>query len=461
MRIHKNILEAVGHTPLVRINQLTKHLESDIYAKIESLNPGGSIKDRIGQFIIDDAQKRGLLKPGGTIVEATSGNTGFGLAIVAAVRNYKTIFVMPDKMSQEKIQNLRAFGARVIITPTDVPPEDPRSYYSVAKRLAEETPNAFYANQYHNQENPRAHYETTGPEIWKQTDGKIDAVVIGLGTGGTVTGIGKYLKEKKSKIKIIGIDPIGSVYYKYFKTKKMTEAQPYKVEGIGEDFIPSTIDFQYIDDVIQITDIESLQMTRKILTKEGIFVGGSSGSALCGTLKYAESLKKPEQIVVIFPDSGDRYLSKIFNDDWMRENGFLDDRTEYGTARDILREKSGPDKLITVQKSARVIDIIRHMKEHGISQIPVVNGSPSQPRISGVVTEAKALEYLLDPSHKAKDPIEPIISKQYAQVSLDDSFDIISDRIGKYKTVLVLEGEKIHGIITKIDLLSYYSRKLK
>lgn len=441
---------------MVRINRLAEHLDSHIYAKVESLNPGGSVKDRIGEYIIDEAEKKGLLKPGGTIVEATSGNTGFGLAIVAAVRGYKTIFVMPDKMSHEKIQNLRAFGAKVIITPTDVAPEDPRSYYNVSKRLALETPNSFYANQYQNPQNPKAHYETTGPEIWKQTEGKINAFICGMGTGGTISGIGKFLKEKNPKIKIIGIDPMGSLYYEYFKTKEMGEAHSYKIEGIGEDFLPGTMDFKYVDDVIQVTDKEAFQMTRQLVTKEGMFVGGSSGAAMAGALKYARTLKKPEDIVVLLPDSGDRYLSKIFNDDWMRENGFLEGRINLGTARDIL-DHTGSGKIIVAQKSAKVLDLIRLMKEHSISQIPVTEGT----KLLGLVTESELLHYLLDKAHKAQDSIEPVISRNFEQISLDENVDTISGHIENGKVSVVYENNKIHGIITKIDLLSYYSGKLK
>ena len=438
------------------MNVLPQHIESNIYAKIEFLNPGGSVKDRIGKYIIDDAEQKGLLKPGGTIVEATSGNTGFGLAIVAAVRGYKTIFVMPDKMSQEKVQNLRAFGAKVIITPTEVAPEDPRSYYNVSKKIAAETPGAFYANQYHNPQNPKAHYETTGPEIWEQTDGKVDAFVCGMGTGGTITGTGKYLKEKNPKVKIIGIDPIGSLFHEYFKTKKLGESHTYKIEGIGEDFLPSTMDFQYVDDVIQVTDKEAFQLTRQLVTKEGIFAGGSSGAALAGTFKYARALTRPQEIVVLFPDSGDRYLSKIFNDDWMRENGFLESRVDLGTARDIL-EQARPGKLIVAQKTAKVIDIIRLMKEHGISQVPVVENS----KILGVVSEAELLHYLLDQAHRAEDKIENILSPHFEQISLDESVETISEAVSQNKVVIVYEDKTIHGIITKIDLVSYYSKKVK
>lgn len=451
-----NIIEAIGNTPLVRINTIAKNISSHIYAKIEFLNPGGSVKDRIGIKIINDAEKKGLLKPGGTIIEATSGNTGFGLAIVAAVRGYKTIFVMPDKMSQEKIQNLRAFGAKVIITPTDVDPEDPRSYYKVSKKIFDETPGAFYANQYHNPQNPKAHYETTGPEIWKQTEGKIHAFVGGMGTGGTVSGIGKYLKEKNPKIKVVGVDPMGSLFYEYFKTGKLGQAHSYKVEGIGEDFLPSTMDFKVVDQVIQVNDKESLQTCRKLVTQEGIFAGGSSGSAMAGALKYASMLSSPEEIVVLFPDSGDRYLSKVFNDDWMRENGFLESRIDLGTIRDILQKtKSTP--VISVQKNIKIADVIRQMKKHGISQIPVTEDK----KILGMVSESDLLHYLLDKDHKAQDSIEAIINKNFKQVSLDENVDNISKDIEENKVIIALEGGKIHGIITKIDLLTYYSRKLK
>lgn len=452
----KNIIEAVGNTPLVRINSLSKHVKSNIYAKMESLNPGGSVKDRIGIQIINDAEKKGLLKPGGTIVEATSGNTGFGLAIVAAVRGYKTIFVMPDKMSQEKIQNLRAFGAKVIITPTDVDPEDPRSYYKVSKKIADETPNAFYANQYHNPQNPQAHYESTGPEIWKQMEGKLDTFVCGMGTGGTISGIGKHLKEKNPKIKVVGVDPIGSLYTEYFKTGKLGEAHSYKVEGIGEDFLPSTMNFKYVDEVIQVNDKESLLMARSLLTKEGIFVGGSSGAAMVGAIKYASKLSKPEEIVVLFPDSGDRYLSKVFNDDWMRENGFLESRMDLGTARDILQEAKSTSVVISA-KNAKVIDLIRLMKKHGISQIPIVESN----KILGTVSESELLQYLLSKKNKAQDSIDSLISKNFKQVSLDENADNISSAIEDNKVVIVFEGGKIHGIITKIDLLTYYSKKLR
>lgn len=315
-----NILRAIGNTPLVKLNKITRDIEATVLAKVEFFNPGGSVKDRIGNAIIEDAEQKGLLSPGGTVVEATSGNTGMGLAVAAAVKGYKAIFVMPDKMSDEKIRSLTALGAKVVVAPTSVEPEDPRSYYSVAKNIADETPNCLLANQYHNEVNPKAHYETTGPELWEQTGGNIDALVAGMGTGGTISGTGKFLKEKNPKIEIIGADPVGSVYYEYFKTGKLGEVQPYMVEGVGEDMLPSTMDFGVVDDVYQVSDNESFDVARRLAREEGLFVGGSCGTALAATLCYARELTKDKVVVVILPDSGSRYLSKFFSDDWMSEN---------------------------------------------------------------------------------------------------------------------------------------------
>ncbi len=323
MKQYKNILESIGNTPLVKINKLNPNKDVTLLAKLESFNPGGSVKDRMALHIIEDAEKKGLLKPGGTIVENTSGNTGVGLALIAATKGYKTIFTIPDKMSQEKIDLLKAFGSKVIVTPTNVAPDSPESYYEVAKKISRETPNSFYVNQYNNPKNPEAHYLTTGPEIWKQTSGKVDYLIAGIGTGGTISGIAKYLKEKNPEIKIIGIDPVGSVFYDYFKIGKLIEPQQYKVEGIGEDMLVDALDFELIDDIIQVNDKQSFNMTRELLSKEGIFVGGSSGSAMYGALELAKKIKNKKTIVVIFPDSGFKYLSKIFNDQWMRKNKFI------------------------------------------------------------------------------------------------------------------------------------------
>lgn len=322
-KFYNNILETIGNTPLVKINKLNPDKNITLLAKLESFNPGLSIKDRMALHIIEVAEKRGLLKPGGTIIESTSGNTGLGLALVALVKGYKTIFTIPDKMSSEKIDILKSFGAKVVITPTAVAPDDPRNYWEVAKRLNREIPGSFYVNQHYNLANPEAHYLTTGPEIWKQTNGKIDYLVAGMGTGGTISGTGKYLKEKNPKIKVVGIDPVGSIFYNHFKTGKIVKSHTYKVEGIGEDVIVGTLDFKIIDDIIRVNDREAFNMARKLLKFEGIFAGGSSGAAMYGAITLVKKLKGKKTVVVILPDSGFKYLSKIYNDSWMRENKFI------------------------------------------------------------------------------------------------------------------------------------------
>ena len=321
--ITPDILKTIGWTPLVRLNKITRDIKPNIFAKLEFLNPAGSVKDRMALFIIEDAERKGFLKPGGTIVENSSGNTGAALAMIAAVKGYKCIITMPDKMSDEKKNLMTAFGAEVVVTPTDVPPDSPESYYSVAKKIARETPNSYYPDQYNNPRNIDSHYYTTGPEIWKQTHGEIDCFVAGIGTGGTMSGAGKYLKEQNPEIKIIAVDPEGSVFYDYFKTGKLIKPHVYKVEGIGEDYLVKAIDFNLIDDIIQVHDKESFLMARRLAREEGIFAGGSSGSAVWAAMKIAGEIKENKNIVVILPDSGSRYLSKLYNDDWMKANGFL------------------------------------------------------------------------------------------------------------------------------------------
>ena len=326
--IHNSILEAIGNTPIVKLNHVANDLQATIAVKVEYLNPGQSVKDRIALKMVEDAEKEGLIKPGGTIIEGTSGNTGMGLALAAAVKGYKCIFTTTDKQSQSKIDLLRALGAEVQVCPTNVEPEDPQSYYSVAKRLSEEIPNSYYPNQYDNPSNTKAHYETTGPEIWEQTEGKVTHYVAGMGTGGTITGVSKFLKEKNPDIQTVGIDSVGSVYRAYFETGEFdkNEIKPYLTEGIGEDIIPGNIDFDYIDAVEQVNDENAFIMTRSLAKKEGLFVGGSCGAAVYGALEYARknNLGQDDLVVVILPDSGTRYVSKIFNDEWMRENGFID-----------------------------------------------------------------------------------------------------------------------------------------
>ena len=333
-----NILQAIGHSPLVRLNRMAKDCPGEVWVKADYLNPGGSVKDRIGITMIDDAERRGLLKPGGTIIEGTSGNTGMGLALVAAVRGYKMIFTITDKQSKEKVDLLKALGAEVIVCPTAVEPDDPRSYYSVAKRLAREIPNSYYPNQYENPMNPEAHYRTTGPEIWNDSEGKITHFVCGMGTGGTISGVGRYLKEKNPQVKIIGVDPIGSLYYEFFKTGKVGKAHTYVVEGIGEDIFPSTMDFKVLDDVLQVNDRECFVVARALVKSEGLFTGGSGGGCVSAALRLARELPAGSFVVAFLPDTGMRYLSKVYSDEWMRERGYAETDVPL-TAEDVVAAK--------------------------------------------------------------------------------------------------------------------------
>jgi cystathionine beta-synthase len=448
-----NILEAIGNTPLVKLNHVAKDVVADIYVKCEYMNPAGSMKDRMTKHIVDMAEKRGELKPGGTIVEATSGNTGAGLAMAAAVRGYKCIFVMPDKMSTEKIAALRAWGARVVVCPTAVEPEDPRSYYSVAKRLTAETPNAFCANQYHNQDNPDGHYVSTGPEIWNETGGELDAFVTGLGTGGTISGAGKFFKEKNPEIQLVGVDPIGSLYYDFIKTGVVTKPFSYKVEGIGEDFFPSTANLKIIDDIVRVDDKECFTMTRDLVRLEGIYCGGSCGAAVAGAIKYAKARGKKENIVVLLADSAGKYLSKIFNDDWMRENGFLDEEVGLGTVADLLKGKSA--EVITAKSTDRVRDVISRMKQHGISQLPIADNG----KLIGAVAEVDLLRYLVSGEQSLDSAVGPLVESDYATVSVNTKIEQLQNLLGDARMALVLDGDAIAGVITKIDLIDFLAKK--
>jgi len=448
--VYENILQLIGNTPIVKLPKMSAGLPFPLYAKIEYLNPGSSIKDRIAIKIIEEAEKRGDLRPGGTIVEATSGNTGMGLALVAAVKGYKAVFVMPDKMSLEKIQALRAFGARVVVTPTNVEPEDPRSYYCVSRRLAKETPNAFYANQYHNPDNPQAHYESTGPEIWKQTEGKITAFIAGLGTGGTVTGTARYLKEQNPKIKIIGVDPEGSVYTDLKRTGKMVQAHPYKVEGVGEDFVPSTIDLNIIDEIVQIGDKESFQMTRRLARQEGLFLGGSCGFAVAGAIHWARQQKEKHFPVIILPDSGSRYLSKVFNDNWMRENSFLEE-SEIRVA-DFFK----PQILISTTADAKVKECIDLLKKNGISQLPILS---TDGKLCGIITEQDLLEAVAREPERLNEPIHPFIIEEVKTVDMDSSLYEVQDILQRDLVPVVTHQNQVQGVITKIDLLEYFVKR--
>jgi cystathionine beta-synthase len=406
--------------------------------------------------IINDAEKRGLLKPGGTIIEATSGNTGAGLALVAAVRGYQCIFVMPDKMSPEKIKALTAYGAKVVVCPTAVEPEDPRSYYMTAKRLVAETPNSCYSNQYYNPANPEAHYVSTGPEIWRQTGGEIDVFCAGMGTGGTLSGTGKYLKEKKPEIQLVGVDPIGSLYYDYVKTGTMVKPHTYKVEGIGEDFLPGTMNLKILDEVIRVNDAECFHMTRDLVRKEGVTCGGSGGAAVMGAVKYARARNKKENILVLLPDSYGKYLSKIFDDEWMRQNGFLEEQESSGSVADLLAEKGGP-AIITAKPQDRVRDIILKMKAHGISQLPVLDGG----KILGVVSEVDLLSHMLE-EHSPDDSIVDLVRPDFSTVTPQTQAALLRDLFAQdIKMLLVLEGQELAGVITKIDLIDYLAKRVK
>lgn len=448
----ENILEAIGNTPIVKLNRVAKGVTGELYAKCEYLNPGGSIKDRIGRHMIDMAEKEGKIQPGGTIVEATSGNTGMGLAITAAIKGYKTVFVMPDKMSEEKRQNLRAFGAKVVITPTGVDAASPFSHYSTAARVAKETPHAFFINQYSNLHNRQTHYLTTGPEIWQQTNGEFDTIVIGMGTCGTISGIGKYLKEKKPSLKVIGVDPKGSILKELFETGKHGPAVSYKIEGIGEDVKPENCDFSVVDQIITVEDKESFLMTRSLLAKEGIFAGTSSGAAVVGALRYMAQLKKPERVIVILPDSGNRYLSKVYNDAWMIENSYLE-KTHQATIRDMINILHKTPGVVAAKTSDKVESVVKVMREQGVSQLPVLSGT----EVKGVIAETALLRPLIAGEIKATDTIDLLVDMNYSIVEENDPMNRLNDVFTSGKVAFVMEGGKVKHILTKIDLISFLS----
>ena len=449
MNYAKNILDTIGNTPLVKLNKTVEEIDALVLAKVETFNPGNSAKDRMAVKMVDDAEAQGLLKPGGTIIEGTSGNTGMGLALVAILRGYKLICVISDKQSNEKMDILRAVGAEVVVCPTNVEPEDARSYYSVSKRLAIETPNSWYVNQYDNPSNSLAHYESTGPEIWKQTEGKITHFVVGVGTGGTISGIGKYLKEKNPNIKIWGIDTYGSVFKKYHETGVFDENEiyPYITEGIGEDILPKNVDFSVIDGFTKVTDKDAAVYTRKIAREEGIFVGNSAGSAVKGLLQLKEHFKKDDVVVVMFHDHGSRYVGKMFNDDWMRERGFLDE--EKLVAIDLIKE-SVHKPLITVKTEELVSHAIERMRKNDISQIPVTDTQG----FVGSVDESKLFNLYFDDKDSANKPIKDVMSAPFPIVKSDTSIDKISKLINKENSAVLVDlGNNNFHIITKHDVI--------
>ena len=447
-----NILETIGNTPLIKLNKITNHLPCTVLAKVEYFNPGNSIKDRMALKMLEVAEKEGKIKPGGTIIEGTSGNTGMGLALAACVKGYKCIFTTTDKQSKEKADILKAVGAEVIVCPTNVEPEDPRSYYSVSKRLATEVPNSWYVNQYDNLANRLAHYEQTGPEIWEQTEGKVTHLVVATGTGGTIVGTGKYLKEKNPNIKIWAIDSYGSLLKKYFETGELDqkEVYPYISEGFGEDFVPQNYDMQYIDKFEKVTDKDGAVMARRIAKEEGMFCGYSAGSVLQGMLQLSNELTKDDVVVLIFHDHGSRYVGKVYNDEWMMERGFLDVKT----FKDVINGR-GSKKIITVTPTQTVMEAITLMKKYDIENIPVLEGGVNV----GAISESGLFSKILNDVDIKNQTIQQVMEKPYAEVSFDTRVERLSTFITKENgAVLSKDDSGTYHIVTKYDIIQSLSK---
>jgi cystathionine beta-synthase len=461
MEIHDTLLDSVGNTPLLRLRKIEPRLSCTLLGKLEMLNPGGSVKDRIGIRMIEAAERGGRLSPGGTIVEPTSGNTGVGLAIAAAIRGYRCIFTMPDKMSQEKIALLRAYGAEVVIAPTAVPPDSPESYYRVADRLTEEIPGAFQPNQYFNDENPRAHYETTGPEIWKQTEGKITHLVAGVGTGGTITGTGRYLKEKNPEVAIVGADPEGSLY-------TGAEAKPYLVEGIGEDFIPQTFDPDIVDRWVTVSDRESFLTARRLTRDEGLLVGGSCGTAMFAALEVARELGTEDIVVVILPDSGRSYLSKLYNDSWMLQYGFIDRPGTQALIGEVLQEKQriAPDipPIVVVPTHEKVGRAIDALQSYGISQVPVAkNAEPVDvTELVGSIHERSLLDRVFRDRDAIERDVVEVMDAPLPVAQLSDGVDEMFAGLARgAEAVVVADDARIAGVLTRADLLEFLAHEVR
>jgi cystathionine beta-synthase len=451
IRYHETILETVGRTPLVRLREVARRVPATVLAKLEFFNPGGSVKDRIGQAMVEAAERSGRLRPGGTIVECTSGNTGVGLALVAAVRGYHAVFVMPDKVSAEKINLLKAYGAEVVIAPTAVPPDSPESYYSVAKRIERDRPGAVLMDQYHNPANPAAHYASTGPEIWEQTAGKVDVFVAGLGTGGTISGVARYLKEKNPRVRVVGVDPVGSILRDYFYTKEVREGHTYKVEGVGEDFIPTTLDFSLLDEVIVVTDRDALNMARRLAREEGLFVGGSSGMATWAALQVARVLPAEKLVVVLLPDTGERYLSKVHSDEWMRDNHLLDpDVTRVAQA--LSSKSPGLPRLLSVEAHEPVRKALQLVQRHGVSQLPVLR----EGRVVGTLYDSEIMKRVLEDPAALDQPVESVMGSPLPVVGVDEPLSRVTRLLAdRNAAVLVQEGSELLGILTRFDMLQF------
>ena len=452
---HDSILDVIGNTPMVRLTRIRPDLKPTLLAKLEYLNPGGSVKDRIGIRMLEAAEREGRIKPGGTVIEGTSGNTGMGLALAAAIKGYQCIFTMPDKMSQEKIDALRALGAEVIVTPTQVDHNDPRSYHSVARRLSHEIPNSVFPNQYQNPANADAHYESTGPEIWEQTEGRVTHAVIGVGTGGTITGVARFLKEKNPAIRIIGADPQGSIFAEMFQTGRKPQPQPYKVEGIGQDEMPGNVDFSVIDEIHAVSDKNAFVRTRLLARAEGIFAGGSAGAALHVALTTCEGLTEKDVVVVIIPDSGTRYLSKIYNDNWMKENQFLEPAIQV-RAGQVVREKARRTKeLVFVPLGVTVEDAVNLMREHDISQLPVIETG----QVVGSLSEARILDILVSNAAARTKPVVEYMEKPFPVVSDEATLTDVAQQMHREFSAVLVKHKDGFDIITKSDLIFFLTRK--
>jgi cystathionine beta-synthase len=459
MSFHENVLSAVGHTPLVRLQKVAGPDAATVLAKLEYLNPGGSIKDRMAVHILEKAEKAGVLRRGGTIVENTSGNTGVAVAMFAAVRGYRCVFTMPDKMSKEKQDALKAFGAQVVVTPTNVPADSPESYYSVAKRIAAETPNSFYLNQYHNPDNIEAHLAVTAPELWEQTGGKLDAFVAGLGTGGTMSGCGRFFKEKNPRILNVGVDPVGSVYFSMFKTGKLPAPHGYKVEGIGEDMMCGAMDLSVLDDVRQVTDAQAFAMGRRLAREEGIFAGGSSGAAVHVAVQLAKELGPGKIVVVPLPDGGRSYASKFFSDEWMRDNGFPvegEGPMSIATVKEVLGRRRGT--VLTARRTEKVEAVVKRMRDNDVSQLPVVDDTG---RVLGMIHEYDLLNFLVEGKHRLSEIVDPLVQPIQGVVGPDTPIGRLREIFNDDNVAVVKEGDRVTGILTKIDLIEFLGERLK
>ncbi len=458
MAYHENVLAAIGRTPLVRLQRLAGPGDATVLAKLEFLNPAGSVKDRMAVHVIEKAEEAGLLRPGSTIVESTTGDTGVALAMAAAVKGYRCVFAVPDRISREKQDALRAFGAQVVVAPAGVPPDSPDSFTSVARRLAAETPDSFHVNQFHAADNAEAHYRTTGPELWEQAGGRVDAFVAGLGTGGTMTGCGRFLKEQNPAVRNVGVDAQGSVFHSLFKTGKLGQAHAFKVEGIGGDMACGALDLSVLDDVRQVPDAQAFAMARRLVREEGIFAGGSSGAAVHVALQVARELGAGKVVVVPLPDGGRSYLSRLYSDAWMRHNGFPvhgGGTLSSATVGDVLGRRKGA--VITARRHDKVEAVVKKLKEHDISQMPVVDEGG---RVTGMIHEYDLLEFLIEGRHRLSETVEPLIQPLQGVVGPGTPIARLRDIFNDDHVAVVREGDKVVGIVTKIDLIEFLGERM-